>query len=175
MTEPTPPRAATPSRAPWAALSAAACAGMALLCGPLVKSQEDGSHGAALRPYQDIVGVWTQCDGETVGVTAKSPTETPAACQLKLDRRLAGTAQAVLACVPGLRGRDALWASQTSLAYNIGPPTYCRSTAARELNAGHLRAGCDAMLLFDKAGGRVVAGLARRRQAERALCLRGVD
>jgi len=45
---------------------------------------------------------------------------------------------------------------------------------ARKANAGDLRGACDALLLWNKAGGQVVRGLDRRRQAERALCLRGV-
>jgi lysozyme len=48
----------------------------------------------------------------------------------------------------------------------------CRGNVARYLNAGNVRAGCNAILAYDHAGGRVLPGLTRRRAAEKALCLR---
>ncbi|WP_373929255.1 lysozyme [Sphingomonas aerolata] len=59
-----------------------------------------------------------------------------------------------------------------SLAYNIGTGGYCGSTVDRRFDAGQWRAACDAFLLWNKAGGRVVNGLDRRRRAERDLCLK---
>lgn len=146
----------------------------AALTAPFVSKWEDGSKGPALVPYRDIVGVWTQCSGETLNVTATSPRETPEGCAIKLDTRLAAFAKAVAACTPALRGRDAQWAAATSLAYNIGTGAYCRSTVDRRFDVGQWREGCDAFLLWNKAGGRVVAGLANRRRAERELCLKGL-
>jgi len=159
----------------WAALVASCGLGMAALCGPLVMEKESGGR-QYLTPYRDIAGVWTQCHGETLGVTARSPRETPEGCDTKLDRRLVGYAQGVLRCVPGLKGRDEVWASFTSMAYNIGVDAACGSTAARRFNAGQWQAGCDAYLSWNKArvNGvlRPVAGLTTRRRAERELCMR---
>ncbi len=45
---------------------------------------------------------------------------------------------------------------------------------ARRLNAGDIRGACDALLAWNKAGGRVVQGLTNRRQDERRLCLEGL-
>ena len=50
----------------------------------------------------------------------------------------------------------------------------CRSTAARRFNAGDWRGGCEAFLMWNKAGGRPVRGLTLRRQRERALCMKGL-
>jgi lysozyme len=61
-----------------------------------------------------------------------------------------------------------------SLAYNIGTGAYCRSSVDRQFDAGNWRAGCDAMLKWNKAGGREIRGLTQRRQRERAICLRGL-
>lgn len=58
-----------------------------------------------------------------------------------------------------------------SLAYNIGPPAFGRSSALRKFNAGDKRGAADALLLWNQAGGKVVTGLVRRRAAERALFL----
>jgi lysozyme len=49
---------------------------------------------------------------------------------------------------------------------------YCGSTVDRRFDARQWAAACDAFLMWNKAGGRVVAGLANRRAAERALCMK---
>lgn len=59
-----------------------------------------------------------------------------------------------------------------SFTYNVGGGALCKSTVARELNAGHVKAGCDALLRYDRANGKVLQGLKNRRVAERAACLR---
>jgi lysozyme len=46
-----------------------------------------------------------------------------------------------------------------------------RSSILKLLNAKNYLAAADALLLYNKAGGRVLAGLVRRRQAEKALFL----
>jgi lysozyme len=58
-----------------------------------------------------------------------------------------------------------------SLAYNIGPGGFQRSSALRRFNAGDIEGAANAMLLWNKAGGKVLRGLQRRREAERALFL----
>jgi lysozyme len=49
-----------------------------------------------------------------------------------------------------------------------------RSSTLRDINSGHMQAAADALLMWDRAGGRVLAGLLRRRRAERELFLKGV-
>lgn len=65
-----------------------------------------------------------------------------------------------------------------SFAFNLGvnsviPGTRGFETMGRALTSGDLTAIGDAMLLYDKAGGRVLPGLVRRRRAERRLLLTG--
>lgn len=128
-----------------------------------------------LRAYADIVGVWTICDGDTKNVRP-GMVETEAGCQARLERQLVAHARPVLACVPALGepGRESQLVASVSLAYNIGTGGFCRSTAARRFNAGNWRGGCDAFLMWNRAGGRVVRGLTLRRERERALCLEGL-
>jgi lysozyme len=128
-----------------------------------------------LKAYADIVGVWTICDGDTKGVRP-GMVETEAGCTARLERQLVAHAKPVLACVPGLSAaqRQNQLVASVSLAYNIGTTGFCRSTAARRFNAGQWRGGCDAFLMWDKAGGRPVRGLTLRRERERALCLKGL-
>jgi lysozyme len=128
-----------------------------------------------LAAYKDIVGVWTICDGDTKNVRP-GMVETEAGCQERLERQLVAHARPVLSCVPGLGepGREQQLIASVSLAYNIGTGGFCRSTAARRFNAGNWRGGCDAFLMWNRAGGRVVRGLTLRRERERAICLKGL-
>lgn len=58
-----------------------------------------------------------------------------------------------------------------SFTYNVGPGALERSTLLRKLNTGDYRGAADELPRWDKAGGRVLAGLTRRRKAERELFL----
>lgn len=128
-----------------------------------------------LQAYADIVGVWTICDGDTLGVR-RGMVETEQGCRDRLERQLVNHARPVLRCVPGLAdpAREHQLVASVSLAYNIGTAGFCRSTVARRFNAGNWRGGCDAMLMWNRAGGREVRGLTLRRQRERAICLKGL-
>lgn len=126
-----------------------------------------------LKAYLDAVNVPTACDGITRGVKM-GQTYTPAQCTALLERELIDTADHVVACVPDLYGRANQAAAAVSLAYNIGWPSFCKSTAARRFKAGQWAAGCDAFPMWNKAGGRVLAGLVARRERERALCRTGL-
>jgi lysozyme len=63
------------------------------------------------------------------------------------------------------------WAAILSLAYNIGPSAFRRSSVLRNLNAGERLAAADSFLMWKKANGKVLKGLVRRREAERKLFL----
>jgi len=122
-------------------------------------------------PYRDIVGVWTVCYGDTHNVRPGRP-ETDEQCEVRLERQLIAHAQPVINCVPGIRARPAVLAASASLAYNIGPARFCRSSVATYFRLGRWRDGCNAMLKWDRAGGRPVRGLQLRRERERQICLR---
>lgn len=131
-----------------------------------------------LTAYLDIVGVATACDGLTSyqGRKIKPGDQfTEAQCAIMLEDALVEHAEGVMACTPGLAlaipGRDMARFAAVSLAYNIGVRRYCGSTARARFNAGLIRQACDAILPWNKAGGRVVAGLVKRRERERAACL----
>ena len=122
-------------------------------------------------PYKDIAGINTVCFGETrVEMRRYSDAE----CLAMLNKAVEGFANQVLQCTPILASHPYQLAAATSLSYNIGIGAYCRSTAAKLFNSGDLRSGCNAMTLWNKAGGRVVQGLVNRRKAERQLCLTGL-
>jgi len=58
-----------------------------------------------------------------------------------------------------------------SLAYNIGWQSFIKSTALKRFNAGDTNGAAEAMMWWNKAGGEVLRGLTRRRQAEVDLFL----
>lgn len=61
--------------------------------------------------------------------------------------------------------------AMVSLAFNIGAGAFGKSSVLRKFNAGDNQGAADAFLLWNKAGGKALAGLTRRRNAERALFL----
>ena len=58
-----------------------------------------------------------------------------------------------------------------SFAFNVGFEAMARSTLLRKHRAGDHTGAADEFLRWNRAGGRVLAGLARRREAERKLYL----
>lgn len=58
-----------------------------------------------------------------------------------------------------------------SFTYNLGAGSLSTSTLLRKLNAGDYAGAADEFLRWNKAGGKVLNGLTRRREAERALFL----
>jgi GH24 family phage-related lysozyme (muramidase) len=56
-------------------------------------------------------------------------------------------------------------------AFNIGVSAAQNSTLMRKLNSGDYLGAADQFLRWNKAGGQVLRGLTRRREAERALFL----
>jgi lysozyme len=83
-----------------------------------------------------------------------------------------------MACTPGLAldkpRRDNVRIAMVSLAYNVGVSAYCRSSIPAKINSGRIGDACNTILQFNKAGGRVVAGLSARRARERAICMKDV-
>lgn len=59
--------------------------------------------------------------------------------------------------------------AMVSLAYNIGPAAFARSSVLRRFNAGDLDGAANAFALWNRSGGKVLNGLIRRRAAEAAL------
>lgn len=57
----------------------------------------------------------------------------------------------------------------TSFVFNVGIGAFSRSTLLKKINAGDARGASDEFLKWNKAGGRVLQGLTRRRHAERKL------
>ena len=58
-----------------------------------------------------------------------------------------------------------------SFAFNLGTGNLRNSTLLKKLNSGDIQGAADQFLVWNKAAGHVMAGLTRRREAERILFL----
>jgi GH24 family phage-related lysozyme (muramidase) len=139
---------------------------------PLTETWE----GLRVEAYQDVVGVWTVCYGETEGVKP-GDTYTPDECKALLERRLVEDYYLpVVACAPELAQAPVeVQAAITSWTYNVGVGAACGSTLIRKLRAGDLVGACNELPRWNRAGGRVWQGLVNRRADERGLCLSGAE
>ncbi|MBJ9199203.1 lysozyme [Citrobacter freundii] len=130
--------------------------------------------GCKLTAYQDSVGVWTIGYGWTKPVDGK-PIRAGMTIKQETAERLLKTGLVSyendvsrLVKVDLTQGQfDAL----VSFTYNLGSRSLSTSTLLRKLNAGDYAGAADEFLRWNKAGGKVLNGLTRRREAERALFL----
>ncbi len=140
-----------------------------MIATPLIMKWE----GTVYRGYIDPVGIATKCTGDTNDVVVGKP-YTKAECERSLADQLAAHSGPVLQCTPLLADHPYQLAAAISLTYNIGTGAYCRSSVARRFNQGDFIRACNNMLAWDKAQGRVLRGLTRRRQDERRVCMTGL-
>ncbi|MBB2698976.1 UNVERIFIED_ORG: lysozyme [Rhizobium esperanzae] len=144
------------------------------VAGALAVGFVGGKEGVSTKAYRDIVGVPTICFGETRGVKM-GDTATMDECKAMLGDALVEFEGNMRACLTNPdKIPDKPYVSFLSLSYNIGSHAFCGSTVARKANAGDLVGACNAILAWNKAGGRVINGLTLRRQEERRMCLEGV-
>ena len=144
--------------------------GWAAVCCTLVASFE----GLSTTAYPDKLahGLPTVCYGETEGVSLTDK-YTPQECADMLAAKLPRYYAEIAACIK-VPVSDNEKAAYTSFAYNVGSQGFCRSGALKLLNSGNHKAACRALMAWDMASGRHIPGLARRRAAERDLCMTGL-
>ncbi|WP_049064012.1 lysozyme [Acinetobacter seifertii] len=137
----------------------------------LIKSFE----GLRLKAYDDGVGVWTIGYGTIKypnGVQVKKGdvcTEQQAEEYLRNDLTKFEAAINKLVKVSLSQNQfDAI----ASFTYNLGETNLANSTLLKKLNKGDYQGASDQFLVWNKAGGKVMNGLVRRREAERALFLK---
>lgn len=123
--------------------------------------------------YKDAVGVNTIGYGTTAGVKP-GQTITPERALIRLGQDVGLFEKEMRACLPAdLPLHQHEWDAYVSLTYNIGTGAFCRSSIARKLRQPQpdYAGACQSILLFNKAGGKVLPGLVKRRQAEYRLCM----
>lgn len=136
----------------------------------LIKSFE----GLELIAYRDAVGVWTIGYGHTsmAGPPEVYPgmtiTEAEAEEILRQDLGIfeRGVAQALK-----IDTNSDQFSAMVSFAFNVGLGAFRDSTLLRKHNAGDFAGAANEFLRWVYAGGQILPGLERRRDAERALYL----
>lgn len=123
--------------------------------------------GVRLTSYKDMVGVWTIGYGHTktakpgMRITMYGATELLRQDLVWVEKAIKRNVK-----VPLTQNQyDAL----ASWVFNLGETNLRKSTLLKKLNAGDYTGAGQEMLRWNKAGGKVVRGLTRRREAEVAL------
>jgi lysozyme len=130
----------------------------------------EGFRGEA---YRDVVGVVTIGIGFIRGVKMGDKM-TLADARDRLKREIVEYEKGVLAACtrkPNQNQFDAF----VCFAFNVGVAGFRKSSVLKAHNRGDYQAAARAFGLWNKAGGKVFAGLTRRRAAEAALYLEPVD
>lgn len=122
--------------------------------------------GCRLIAYQDQVGVWTIGYGHTRGVCeGMTCTQAQAEAWLLEDMRLCEACVNENVSISLTQGQfDAL----TDFCFNLGCHALKCSTLLQLLNKSNFAAAAKEFEKWDHAGGKEIAGLLRRRQAEEA-------
>lgn len=126
--------------------------------------------GCRLEAYKCPAGVWTIGYGHTAGVNQGDTLPSKEAAKELLQKDLAKYAASVNQCIqngkltfqPNQNQFDAL----TSFCYNCGAGNLQKLVAGR--SAEEI---AEKLLAYNKGGGKVLPGLVRRREEERALFL----
>ena len=128
--------------------------------------------GCELAAYQDAVGVWTIGYGHIKGVK-EGMTITKQQAEEMLLEELVEYENYVLEAV-NHQLDQCMFDALVSWTYNLGPSNLNSSTMLKVLNAGDYDAVPEQIKRWNKAGGKVLQGLVRRREAE-ALLFEGKD
>lgn len=165
-----------PSNKAKGGIGAAVIAGIALSVN-IAKPQE----GFYSYVYRDPVGILTYCYGETQNAKdMQGRTFSEKECSDLITQRMAHYEQGNASCVKGYEGLPVyVQAAFNDFSYNLGNPTFCRSSAAALLRDGDIKGACERITLYNKATlkGKLVElpGLTKRRILEQHYCLRGAD
>lgn len=130
--------------------------------------------GCRLTAYQDSVGVWTIGYGWTNAVDGK-PVRAGMTISQEVAERLLKTGlvgyESDVSKLVKVKLTQGQFDALVSFTYNLGARSLSTSTLLKKLNAGDYRGAADEFPRWNKAGGQVLAGLTRRREAERSLFL----
>lgn len=131
----------------------------------LIKSFE----GLRLKSYQDSVGVWTIGYGTTRGITSGMAITNEQAERMLMND--IGRFEPEIERLVKVVLNQVQWDALMSFTYNLGAANLGSSTLLKLLNAGDYAGAAEQFPRWNKAGGQVLAGLTKRRAAERAMFL----
>lgn len=130
--------------------------------------------GRALKAYKDCVGVWTIGYGQTnfdasvLGFKIEAGvTITPEQCEALLRSSLKKRYEPLVMKSMGEGVKQAPFDAGSGFHYNTG--AIARASWVKNFVAGHMPAVHAGIMQWNKGGGKVLAGLVRRRAAEADL------
>lgn len=129
----------------------------------------DGLEGRRYYAYQDVVGVWTVCDGHTGTDIRRGHRYTDRECDNLLKADLRKVARDIDPLIK-VRIPDPTRAALYSFTYNVGSGAFASSTLLKKLNAGDVPGACKELQRWTYAGGKQWKGLITRREIEREVC-----
>jgi lysozyme len=124
--------------------------------------------GLELKAYQDSVGVWTIGYGHTGSDVKAGLMITEAQASVLLAADVAWAVTCVNKSVTSAINQNQFDA-MVDFVFNLGCAAFAQSTLLRMVNAGDLAGAAGQFGRWNKAGGKVLAGLTKRRMAEAAL------
>lgn len=127
--------------------------------------------GTKPQTYRDPVGIPTVCMGHTGPDVAMGQTRTLAECEDILAADLFKHDSDIRRCVDVDKLTDGQHAAFLSFAFNVGAAKFCASTMARLIRQERPELACRELLRWVYAGGKQLAGLVKRRQAEFRMCM----
>ncbi|HIE9717744.1 TPA: lysozyme [Klebsiella variicola subsp. variicola] len=143
--------------------------GGAIAIASVMLGNADGLEGRRYYAYQDVVGVWTVCDGHTGTDIRHSHRYTDRECDSLLKADLRKVASAIDPLIK-VRIPDPTRAALYSFTYNVGSGAFASSTLLKKLNAGDVPGACKELQRWTYAGGKQWKGLITRRDIEREVC-----
>lgn len=129
-----------------------------------------GFEGNKLVGYADPVGIPTACVGHTGPEVKVGQKYTPQQCNALLVKDMTVHGQAVLDLVT-VDLTQPTYDALADFTFNVGVGAFKRSILLKKLNAGDYQGACDELPKWNKAGGKVLPGLTKRRAAEYKLCI----
>jgi lysozyme len=128
--------------------------------------------GLELKAYKDAVGVWTIGYGHTAAagnpkpvsgmvITAKQAEDLLLKDMVKYENAVKKYVKVPL--------NDNQYGALVSFTYNLGEGNFSKSTLLKKVNAKDFAGAANEFAKWNKAGGKVLNGLTRRRAAEAAL------
>lgn len=130
--------------------------------------------GKENKVYVDPVGILTGCYGHTGPELKLNQKFTDEECIDQLADDLLSHDKGMMKAIK-VPITDYQHAAFLSFCYNVGVKACTSSTAFKLLNQGKYTEACMQLLRWNKAGGKVLDGLTKRRQSEVKVCLGEID
>lgn len=127
--------------------------------------------GKELKKYQDVVGKWTIGYGHLILPSESFPVAISDKEAEALLRKDLATSEAGVNRWVNVMLTQNQFDALVSFTFNLGVGNLQTSTLLKLLNQGLMQEAADQFLRWNKAGGKEVSGLTRRRIAERDLFL----